>query len=106
MLLAIAQFQPVKGDYQANLSRLREVFAHVDEMEPRPRILVLPETALSGYFLEGGVRDLAMAAGALVRDLDDVYRESVRSPRSLDEGYPASRRLVRLAAISPSMIAS
>jgi NAD+ synthetase len=82
--LAIAQFQPVKGDYQANLARLREMFARVDGLEPRPRVLMLPETALSGYFLEGGVRDLALTAGALVRDLDDAYRASVRSARSLD----------------------
>ena len=84
MHLAIAQFQPIKGDYQANLARLRVIFSRVDELEPRPRVLVLPETALSGYFLEGGVRDLAVTAGALVRDLDDAYRESVRSARSLD----------------------
>jgi len=82
--IAIAQFQPVKGDYQANLGRLREMFARVDGLEPRPRILMLPETALTGYFLEGGVRDLALTAGALVRDLDDAYRTAVRSARSLD----------------------
>lgn len=84
MHIALAQFQPVKGDYHANLARLRAMFARVDALEPRPRILVLPETALSGYFLEGGVRELALPAGALVRDLDDAYRDSVRSARSLD----------------------
>ena len=84
MHLAIAQFQPVKGDYQANLGRLKELFSRIDGLEPRPRVLMLPETALSGYFLEGGVRDLAMTAGALVRDLDDAYRSAVRSARSLD----------------------
>jgi NAD+ synthetase len=82
--LAIAQFRPVKGDYHANLDRLREMFARVDALEPRPRVLMLPETALTGYFLEGGVRDLALTAGTLVRDLDDAYRASVRSARSLD----------------------
>ncbi|HUF29174.1 MAG TPA: NAD+ synthase [Gemmatimonadaceae bacterium] len=84
MHLAIAQFRPVKGDYQANLAQLQELFARVDTLEPRPRVLMLPETALTGYFLEGGVRELAMTAGALVRDLDDAYRASVRSARSLD----------------------
>ena len=84
MHLAIAQFRPVKGDYRANLARLREMFARVDALEPRPRVLMLPETALTGYFLEGGVRDLALPAGALVRDLDDAYRATVRSARSLD----------------------
>ena len=84
MHLAIAQFRPVKGDYHANLARLRDMFTRVDALEPRPRVLMLPETALTGYFLEGGVRDLALTAGALVRDLDDAYRASVRSARSLD----------------------
>jgi NAD+ synthase (glutamine-hydrolysing) len=82
--LAIAQFRPIKGDYHANLARLRTLFARVDALEPRPRVLMLPETALTGYFLEGGVRDLALTAGALVRDLDDAYRATVRSARSLD----------------------
>ena len=84
MQLAIAQLRPVKGDYQANLAQLQDLFARVDTLEPRPRVMMLPETALTGYFLEGGVRDLAMTAGALVRDLDDAYRASVRSARSLD----------------------
>ena len=84
MQLAIAQLRPIKGDYQANLAQLQELFARVDSLEPRPRVLMLPETALTGYFLEGGVRELAMTAGTLVRDLDDAYRASVRSARSLD----------------------
>jgi NAD+ synthetase len=82
--LAIAQLRPVKGDYQANLAQLQALFARVDTLEPRPRVLMLPETALTGYFLEGGVRELAMTAGSLIRDLDDAYRASVRSARALD----------------------
>jgi NAD+ synthetase len=84
VLLAIAQFRPVKGDYRTNLARLKEIFIRVDGLDPRPRVLMLPETALTGYFLEGGVRDLALTAGSLVRDLDEAYRASVRSARSLD----------------------
>ena len=47
-------------------------------------VLALPETALTGYFLEGGVREEAMTAGTLARELDATYRSSVRRPGSLD----------------------
>ncbi len=82
--IAVAQFTPRKGDYPANLERLRDLFAQVDALEPRPQLLCLPESALTGYFLEGGVRDVAMSAGALARDLDEAYRAAVSGPRLLD----------------------
>ncbi len=47
-------------------------------------VLTFPESALTGYFLEGGVRDNAVTAGTLARDLDRVYREAVPSPKPLD----------------------
>jgi len=82
--LALAQFKPRKGDYRGNLERLRPVFAQVDRLEPRPMVLSLSESALTGYFLEGGVRDNAVTAGTLARDLDAAFRASVESARPLD----------------------
>jgi NAD+ synthetase len=82
--LAVAQFEPKKADYAANLARLRTLFAEADALDPRPALLCLPETALTGYFLEGGVREVAMTAGALARDLDAAYRAVVPSGRALD----------------------
>jgi NAD+ synthase (glutamine-hydrolysing) len=82
--LAIAQFRPRKADYRGNLARLATLFAEVDALDPRPAVLCLPETALTGYFLEGGVRDQAVTAGTLARDLDATYRGAVHSPRALD----------------------
>ena len=82
--LAVAQFSPRKGDYAGNLSRLGELFAQVDTLQPRPQLLTLPESALTGYFLEGGVREVAMTAGALARDLNELYRDRVKTPRMLD----------------------
>jgi NAD+ synthase (glutamine-hydrolysing) len=82
--LAQAQLKPRKGDYAGNLARLHALFAQVDALDPRPSLLCLSETALTGYFLEGGVRDVAITAGTLTRDLDRVYQEAVRSARSLD----------------------
>ena len=84
LTLAIAQFQPRKGDHAASLERLGRLFARLDSLDPRPQVLHLPETALTGYFLEGGVRENARTTGALVRDLDETYRAAVQSPRPLD----------------------
>lgn len=82
--LAIAQLKPRKGDYRGNLARLAAVFREVDALEPRPALLCFAETALTGYFLEGGVREVAVTAGELARDLDRVYREAVGDARPLD----------------------
>src|SRR5919112_6892960 len=82
--LAVVQFKPKKGDYAANLARLGPLFARLDGLDPRPSVAHLPETALTGYFVEGGVRDLAIGAGTLARDLDHVYGKAVRSARALD----------------------
>jgi len=82
--LAVAQFSPKKGDYRHNLTRLGELFAQVDALTPRPQVLCLPESALTGYFLEGGVREVAITAGTLANDLHALYRASVAGPRMLD----------------------
>src|SRR5688572_3034576 len=84
--LAIVQFKPRKGDYAGNLAHLGEIFAQLDSLNPRPQVAFLPETAVSGYFLEGGVRDHAVTAGTLVRDLDEQYRAAVPSLAPMDVG--------------------
>src|SRR6478672_4961772 len=82
--LAIAQFKPRKGDRVGNLARLRSVFAQVDRLEPRPTVLCLAESALTGYFLEGAVRDNAVTAGTFAEELDAAFRAAVPDPRPLD----------------------
>src|SRR6476646_5484205 len=82
--VALAQIKPRKGDYRGNIQRLSSVFAQLDQLDPRPMVVALPETALTGYFLEGGVRDNAVTAGALARDLDTVYRASASSGKPFD----------------------
>ena len=82
--LAVVQLKPRKGDYSANLARLSGIFSQIDSLEPRPDIAVFAETALTGYFVEGGVRDVAMTAGALARDLQGQYASAVTTPRTLD----------------------
>src|SRR5690349_16721209 len=82
--LAVAQFSPKKGDYAHNIDRIGALFAQVDGLTPRPNLLVLPESATSGYFVEGGVRDVAVTAGTLARDLNEQYRAKVSAPHQLD----------------------
>lgn len=82
--LGVVQFKPRKGDFAGNLARMRSVFTQADALDPRPMVLCFPETALTGYFLEGGVREAAITAGALAAELDRVYHEAVSGPRTLD----------------------
>jgi len=82
--LVVVQFKPRKGDYVANLERLAGIFSQIDALDPRPDVAVFAETALTGYFVEGGVREVAMTAGALARDLQAKYSVSVTTPRPLD----------------------
>jgi NAD+ synthase (glutamine-hydrolysing) len=82
--LVVVQFKPRKGDYAANLARLAGIFSQIDSLDPRPDIAVFSETALSGYFVEGGVRDVALTAGAFARDLQAQYTSAINTPRPLD----------------------
>ncbi len=82
--LAIGQIRPHKGDYQRNLARIGDLMAQVALLEPAPQILHLPETILSGYFVEGGVRELAVTAEALAQQLNDLFVSKVGGGRVLD----------------------
>ncbi len=77
--LAIAQLRPSKGDYGANLQKIGGVLAQVAKLEPPVDLVVFPEAATSGYFVEGGVRDVAVTAGTLFRDLT-VEHEAAGAP--------------------------
>ncbi|HEX7978409.1 MAG TPA: NAD+ synthase [Gemmatimonadaceae bacterium] len=71
--LALAQFQPRKGDFAGNLARVGAVLAQAASLDPRPQLVCFPESAMTGYFLEGGVREHAVTAGRLAADLHRVY---------------------------------
>ena len=74
--IAVGQLQPRKGEYTANVQRVGEVLASLDEASPRPQVVHLPETVLSGYFVEGGAREVAVTAGTLANDLDGAFAEA------------------------------
>lgn len=85
--LAIAQFRPRKGDYAGNLAAAGAVFRAAAARPVVPDLLVFPETALTGYFLEGGVLDLAVTAEALFADLCRVHAESGAPPMDVAIGF-------------------
>jgi len=71
--LAISQFRPAKGEYSDNVARIGAVVTQAVQLDPKPDLVVFPETATSGYFVEGGVKELAVTAGTLARDLAAAY---------------------------------
>jgi predicted amidohydrolase len=71
--VALVQFKPRKGDYAGNLAALGTIFA---QLRGAPTdLIVLPEAALTGYFLEGAVYELALPAPVFAADLNRVWRE-------------------------------
>jgi NAD+ synthase (glutamine-hydrolysing) len=77
--LAIAQIRPTKGEYAANLQKIGGVLGQLAALQPPVDLVVFPETATSGYFVEGGVQDVAITAGTLFRDLS-VAHTAARAP--------------------------
>jgi NAD+ synthase (glutamine-hydrolysing) len=85
--LAIAQVRPHKGAYEQNLCRLGALFREVGAWPEPPELIVAPETALTGYFLEGGVRDLAVPADRLFDDLSRQHEEAATPPVDVALGF-------------------
>lgn len=81
--VGIVQFRPRKADYHHNLSQIGALFHQIVHANLEIEVLVLPETALSGYFLQGGVREVAVSTEQLVHDLALLYAQ-VHPERPLD----------------------
>ncbi len=75
-LVALVQISPRKANYAENLRRIGQAFAQIAVLPETPDVLVFPETVTSGYFLEGGVRDVAVRAGTLLADLNAQHERS------------------------------
>jgi len=82
--IAVVQLKPRKGDLAGNLARLKMVFTQLEGLSPAPRLVIFPETAFTGYFLEGGVRDVALTAGAMAAALQQAYREALPNGGPVD----------------------
>src|SRR5205809_7439969 len=85
--IAIDQARPTKGEYAANLQRIGGVLAQLAKLEPAVDLVVFPETATSGYFVEGGVRDVAVTAGTLFRDLSLQHEAANAPPLDVAVGF-------------------
>ncbi len=80
MRVALVQTKPLKGRYAENLANLQGAFAQADEATD---LVVLPEAALTGYFLEGAVYEVALAAQRFADDLARAWT-AARGTRPVD----------------------
>jgi NAD+ synthetase len=85
--LAIAQMRPHKGAYRDNLHQLGALLREVGSWAEPPELVVTPESALTGYFLEGGVRELALPASQLFEDLTAQHAASGAPPLDIAIGF-------------------
>jgi NAD+ synthetase len=83
----VAQVRPTKGAYAENLRRAAGVLAQAAALEAPPDLIVFPETALTGYFLEGGVRELAVTTETLFRDLSAQHALAAAPPVDIVIGF-------------------
>jgi N-carbamoylputrescine amidase len=77
--VAIVQTKPVKGRYEQNLAAAREAFAQLAG-DP-PDLIVFPEAAFTGYFLEGAVYDLALTAPEFAAGVTRAWRDACGDTR-------------------------
>ncbi len=90
----LVQLRPEKGKVEANLGRIRET---VERASGEVDLLVFPECAISGYFVEGGVEEVsrgasevAAALGTPRHDAPDVvvgFYEKGRGPSYNSVGW-------------------
>src|SRR5687768_13842821 len=66
-IAAAVQIAPSKGNYEGNLDRVAD--AVLKAQDAGADLVVFPETCLSGYFLEGGVGDIAVSVSQVAADL-------------------------------------
>jgi N-carbamoylputrescine amidase len=83
---ALVQFKPHKSQLPQNLERLSAIIGQLGDESID--VLTLPETALTGYFLQGGVREQALTAEQLFTLLQEAVQRAGRSaPLDLCVGF-------------------
>ena len=73
--LALVQIKPTKGKIEENVGRIRSAIASC-AADSDTDLLVFPEAALSGYFLEGGVSEAALSSERLIEMLGPPPEDS------------------------------
>ncbi len=84
--VALLQFKPRKGAYAENLRAAGEAFAQI-VAGGGADLVVLPEGALTGYFLEGAVYELALPAAQIAADLAKTWRDAGGGRVDLVSGF-------------------
>ena len=86
--LTIAQFKPSKGNVEGTLAAVVDTLVRATGGEHAPpSVVAFPETALTGYFLEGGVRERALAADELFDRLAAGYAGAAERPVEVALGF-------------------
>jgi predicted amidohydrolase len=74
--IGVVQSKPRKGEVEANLAELEAIYAQLAAEEEPYDLIVAPEAALTGYFLEGAVYELAFEAHVLAERLAALWRRA------------------------------
>ena len=82
--VAIVQMKPAKGRYEENLRSAGEAFANLGD---RTELVVFPEAAFTGYFLEGAVYDLALSASRFAADIAQTWRSARGEEADIVAGF-------------------
>jgi N-carbamoylputrescine amidase len=88
--LAILQTKPRKGDLAENFAQLGSAFVQLAAEERPYDTIVLPEAALTGYFLEGAVYESSFEANELAERISALWRaapDSERAPVDIVVGF-------------------
>lgn len=73
---AVMQLAPKKGQLEQNFSILAE---HIKSLEANVDVVVLPESFPTAYFLQGGVRELALSLAELKTHLEQMFDSTGRA---------------------------
>ncbi len=84
---AVLQLKPAKGKRRDNLERFRQALIELRESGEAVDVVVLPESAFTGYFLQGGVRELAVTADDLYAELEAIHAEVWQEPLDIVAGF-------------------
>ena len=85
--ICIAQFRPDKSDPGSALRRAGATIERALDRDPNTRLIVFPETALTGYFLEGGVYEEARTAPEWFEALDGEHGRRGLPPVDVAAGF-------------------
>ena len=83
--LAIIQTKPRKGTVASNRGILREAFLAL--CDAPPDLIVLPESALTGYFLEGATYECALERQVFAEELATAWRAVSRATVEIVCGF-------------------